>query len=244
MMRRTLLDWLIERYPTAKRQTFRRMLQARRVTINGQPAHSLKAALNESDIVAVGNMPATRSKGAEAPTLPFDIIFEDDDILVIDKPAGLLTSTVPREKRPTAPALVRGYVAARDARSRVGLIHRLDRDASGLLIFSRNHAAYESLKRQFFEHSVRRTYDALVHGVPTPVRGRIESFLIERADGTVHSTREHGTGQCAITDYETVWRTGGVSLLRVTLLTGRKHQIRVHLSEAPRLSSMTRFTRN
>src|SRR5947199_79991 len=71
---------------------------------------------------------------------------------------------------------------------RVGLIHRLDRDASGLLFFSKNHEAYRSLKRQFFEHSVERVYTALVEGVPTPRAGKIRSRLVERADGTVYST--------------------------------------------------------
>src|SRR5690349_11936946 len=99
------------------------------------------------------------------------IIHEDRDILVVDKPAGLLTSTVPREKRPTLLKMVREYVAQREPRARVGLIHRLDRDASGLLIFSKNHQAYVSLKQQFFKHKVERIYLAVVHGVPTPPAG-------------------------------------------------------------------------
>src|ERR1051325_11794745 len=114
------------------------------------------------------------------------IIYEDGDILVVNKPAGLLTSTVPREKRPTLLKMVREYVAQREPRARVGLIHRLDRDASGLLIFSKNDAAYRSLKTQFFHHEVERVYAVVVRGVPDPRAGRIESDLVERPDGTVH----------------------------------------------------------
>src|SRR5690606_16447900 len=100
-----------------------------------------------------------------------------------------------------------------------------------------NHAAFEHLKRQFFEHSVERIYLALVEGEPDAPAGRIESHLVEHADGSVHTTRIHSKGQEAVTDYETVERRGGKagqprrSLLRVTLQTGRKHQIRAHLSE-------------
>ncbi|MGH7178234.1 MAG: RluA family pseudouridine synthase [Tepidisphaeraceae bacterium] len=163
--------------------------------------------------------------------LPFPIIYEDADILVIDKPTGLLTSTTPREKRQTALALVRRYVEASDSHSRAGLIHRLDRDASGLLVFSRNQRAFAALKRQFFRHDVDRVYLALVQGVPNPRSGRIESWLVERADGTVRSTRRGAAGQRAISDYETLQTDHRQSLLRVRLLTGRKHQIRVHLSD-------------
>lgn len=159
------------------------------------------------------------------------IIHEDRDILVIDKPAGLLTSTVPREKRPTVLALVRDHVARTEPRARVGLIHRLDRDASGLLVFSKSHDAYVSLKSQFFKHTVDRVYFALVHGVPTPHQGRIDTHLVERADGSVYSTRDPRKGERAITHYELVSRGRGTSLVRVRLETGKKHQIRVHLSE-------------
>ena len=99
------------------------------------------------------------------------------------------------------------------------------------MVFSKNHEAYRSLKRQFFEHSVERVYTALVEGVPTPRAGKIRSRLVERADGTVYSTEVPGVGEKAETDYEVVEEGRGRSLLRVTLQTGRKHQIRVHLSE-------------
>jgi RluA family pseudouridine synthase len=173
-------------------------------------------------------------RGTSAPQsarLPFRVVHEDRDILVVDKPAGLLTSTVPREKRPTLLAAVRQYVKIREPRARVGLIHRLDRDASGLLVFSKNNDAYVSLKRQFLKHSVDRIYLALVHGVPTPREGTIVSLLTERADGTVHSTRDVRRGERAITHYQTLEQRKGTSLVRVRLETGKKHQIRVHLAE-------------
>jgi 23S rRNA pseudouridine1911/1915/1917 synthase len=230
-MPRTLLDWLIDRYPHAKRLTLKRMLQSGRVTVNGQRARSLKHELADPDTIEVDDRSIATKARADQPSLPFPIVHEDPDILVIDKPPGLLTSTVPREKRPTALAIVRAYVAAREPRARVGLIHRLDRDASGILIFSKNHQAYESLKRQFFRHMVTRVYHALVHGALDPPRATIESNLVELPDGSVRTTRQAGKGQRAVTHYETIATARGRSLVRVTLKTGRKHQIRAHLSE-------------
>jgi 23S rRNA pseudouridine1911/1915/1917 synthase len=220
----TLLDRLREEFPHAKRQNLKRMVEARRVLVNGKPASRLDQILNEGDRMIVS--PTKK----ETPRLAFPIVYEDADVLVINKPAGLLTSTVPREPRATALAMVREHVAQKEPGSRVGLIHRLDREASGLLIFSKNNRAFASLKRQFFHHTVTRVYDAVVSPPPDKASGRIESFLRERADGSVYSTRSGG--QRAITEFSVTERRGPVALLRVKLHTGRKHQIRAHLSES------------
>lgn len=230
LMPETLLHRLVQKYPLAKRQTLKRMVEAGRVTINGSRATRLSQPLVSGDRVEVLERVVSRKPPAAEAELP-GIIFEDDDILVVNKPPGLLTSTVPREPRETLLARVRTYVSQRDPAARVGLIHRLDRDASGLLVFSKNEQAYQSLKSQFFHHTVRREYRALVHGVPDPAMGRIESRLVERADGTVHSTRQYGKGQIAVTDYEVIKTERKRTLVRVILQTGRKHQIRVHLAE-------------
>ena len=231
----TLLDWLVAHYPTAKRQTLRRMLQDRRVTVNGQAVVRPGQPVGADDVVTVAGRaergrPDTPRRGAAT---PLDVVYEDADLLVVEKPPGLLTSTVPRERRPTLLAAVRAYVEASEANavrvSRVGLIHRLDRDASGLLVFSKTHEAYLSLKRQLFEHTIDRVYTAVVEGVPTPRAGRIDTRLVERADGTVYSTKNSGEGERAVTEYEVIEERNRRSLVRVTLFTGRKHQIRVHL---------------
>lgn len=224
----TLLDHLLTLYPQAKRTTLRRMIEAGRVRVNEKPARTLKQALNPEDQVTVSD----RARPAPAPKaqLPFPIIHEDADIIVIDKPAGLLTSTGPREKRPTALAMIRSYVSAKDPGAQVGLIHRLDRDASGLLVFSKRHEAYLSLKRQFFEHTTGRIYLAVVQHVPNPRSGTIESLLLERADGSVRVTDDPRKGERAVTHYETVRFANDRALLRVKLQTGKKHQIRAHLA--------------
>jgi len=226
----TLLDWLARKYPLAKRQTLKRMVEARRVRINGRPALTLKQSLGPKDQIEVSDLKSDALSSAKDRGPTIRVIYEDGDLIVVDKPPGLLTSTVPRERRPTLLAAVRAHVAAAEPRARVGLIHRLDRDASGLLIFSKNDPAYRSLKTQFFHHTVIREYRAVVHGTPNPPEGRIENRLIEHNDGTVHATKQIGRGQVAISDYQVLKTEGRLSLVRVTLHTGRKHQIRVHLA--------------
>jgi RluA family pseudouridine synthase len=224
----TLHDRLSRDFPSAKRQTLKRMVQNRRVMINGIVARRLDQVITSDDRVIVD---AARQKIVSPPRLPFAIVHEDQDVLVIDKPVGLLTSTVPREPRPTAIAAVREYLRVTDPVARAGLIHRLDRDASGLLVFSKNNPAFDSLKKQFFHHSVSRFYYAIVSPPPKKSSRRIESFLVERADGSVHSARGAGRGQRAVTTFDVAKCRGRFALLRIKLHTGRKHQIRVHLSE-------------
>jgi 23S rRNA pseudouridine1911/1915/1917 synthase len=227
----TLLNWLVRKYPQAKRQTLKRMVEAGRVRVNGRRAAKLKLEILPDDRVEMAEQPSKPIGRAQTARTPLVIVHEDDDILVVDKPAGLLTSTVPREKRATLLAQVRDYLGQSKERTQVGLIHRLDRDASGLLIFSKNDSAYRSLKSQFFHHTVKREYRAVVHGVPKPLKARLETRMVERADGTVYSTRQIGKGEVAITEYEVIKTEEKRSLVRIVIETGRKNQIRVHLAE-------------
>jgi len=223
----TLLEWLVRKFPSAKKQTLRDMVGQGRVTINGRPAKTVKEAVGESDKVAVGKKPERIRASIE----PLKIVHEDEGVLVVVKPPGLLTSTTVRERRATAIAIVRDYLADREPRARPGIVHRLDRDATGLLVFSKNNAAHQSLKRQFFEHTVLREYLAVVHGTVSPPKGRIESNLVELKDGSVRDTHAPGKGQKAVTDYEVVSQGVKKAVVRVRLQTGRKHQIRAHFAQ-------------
>lgn len=224
-----LLERLEGLFPRAKKSTLREMVTARRVRVNGAVARSVNVPVKDLDRVEVANRdeaPVKRIELAEGLTL----VHVDSEIVVALKPAGLLTATDAREKRPTVLAILREYFARQNARQRIFLVHRLDRDASGLLVFARSPLALAALKAQFFSHTVTRRYDAIVHGAPKPEAGRIEKWLKENPHtGRMEITFDREKGKLAVLDYRTVRADAqrGIAHVLCELHTGRKHQIRV-----------------
>lgn len=176
-------------------------------------------------------MTPTKKNGTHHPKgLP--LIYEDSALLVVDKPSGLLSMGSERDKIRTAHTLVNDYVRKGDPRSRnrAFIVHRLDRDTSGLLLFARSEPAKCFLQAHWDE--TRKQYLAVVHGVLTAKEGIISTYLAENSAHNVYSTGNETTGKLARTAYRVLQENKGLSLLEIDLLTGRKHQIRVHFSEA------------
>jgi 23S rRNA pseudouridine1911/1915/1917 synthase len=168
--------------------------------------------------------------------LPVDIdririVFEDDDIIIVDKPAGLLTMATEKEREKTVYAALRTRANNKKPRERIFVVHRLDREASGLLVFAKTIEAKERLQEQFKSHSAGRRYCAVVDGRIGEDDFSIRSYLTENAAYRVYSTRKTAVGKLAITHVRVVKRKPKTTLLEVRLETGRKHQIRVHLAE-------------
>jgi tRNA pseudouridine32 synthase/23S rRNA pseudouridine746 synthase/23S rRNA pseudouridine1911/1915/1917 synthase len=160
----------------------------------------------------------------------FSIVHEDGDILVVVKPAGLLTMGTERDKLRTAYAMLTDYVRKGCSRSsnRIFIVHRLDRDTSGVLIFAKSMEAKLRLQGRWEE--TEKKYLAVVHGRCENREGTITTYLAENKAHIVYSTSE-AKGKLSHTAYRVLKETKEFSLLEVDLLTGRKHQIRVHLAE-------------
>ena len=224
-----LVDVLSRKYPESSRTTLRGMIADKRVLVDGRLARTLKQPV--APTCGVTLLPRVEARQRYVGNLPFHVVFEDRDLLVIDKPAGIITSSGDHDKRSTLIEVIENHYAQIDGKVTIGLIHRLDKDASGLLVFSKNPAAFDALKAQFADRTAKRSYVAIVYGKPAAAAGRIESKLVEHADGTVRSTRHRDYGEQAITHYQTIESRGRHTMLRVDLETGRKHQIRAHLAE-------------
>jgi tRNA pseudouridine32 synthase / 23S rRNA pseudouridine746 synthase len=159
------------------------------------------------------------------------LLYEDGDILVVDKPCGLLTMGTDRDKSRTVHSILNDYVRKGNpkSRNRVYIVHRLDRDTSGILLFAKSEQAKMFLQSDW--ESTTKIYLTVVFGHLTQPEGTISSYLAENAALTVYSTPDPAKGKLSQTAYALVKELKGLSLLQVHLLTGRKHQIRVHFSE-------------
>jgi len=159
------------------------------------------------------------------------ILYEDRDIIVIDKSSGLLTVKANYEEDKTAHQLLTNYVRKGNARATTELfvVHRLDRETSGLLVFAKTHAIREKFASQWKD--VEKKYLALVQGTMPQKSGLIESYLADDEDYVVHSVDDPEKGKLAQTQYAVIKESSRFSLVEVTLLTGKKNQIRVHLSD-------------
>lgn len=158
------------------------------------------------------------------------ILYEDRDVLVIDKPPGLLTMGTDTQKERTAYFLLMDYVRKGQSRSRqrIFIVHRLDRETSGVVIFAKSQAAKFTLQEGWPQ--THKQYFAVVHGVCKPPAGTIETYLAENQAHLVYSTDDSRRGRLARTVYRVVQQGRRLALLEIDLLTGRKHQIRVHLA--------------
>jgi 23S rRNA pseudouridine1911/1915/1917 synthase len=159
------------------------------------------------------------------------LVFEDEQVIVVEKPAGLLTMATDTEKSKTVYAVLRAYLNEKKHPEKLFIVHRLDREASGLLVFAKTPEAQKRLQDQFKDHSAGRRYIVVVEGRVKRDDFTIRSYLAENAAYRVYSTPNKKVGRLAVTHARVLKRNPKTTLLEVRLETGRKHQIRVHLAE-------------
>lgn len=225
--------FLASRLPDHSRSSLQRLIDEGQVLVDGrQPRPSLKLVGNEQVVVSV---PAPVPAVPQAEEIPLTVVYEDHDLIVIDKPAGM---TVHPGAGVASGTLVNALLAHCDDLSgvggelRPGIVHRLDKGTSGLLVAAKNDVAHRGLAEQFSVHSIKRLYWALIYGSPQEETGKISGIIGRHPTERLRLSGKARHGKPAVTNWRVLERFGAASLVQLRLETGRTHQIRVHLTEA------------
>jgi 23S rRNA pseudouridine1911/1915/1917 synthase len=222
----TLLEAIRILVPGASNRTLRQMLEHGRIRLNGK-THKLA-----NHGVLPGDHLEIVAHGDARPDLHgLKIVHEDEDLMLVEKPSGLLTVATAHEQERTAYAYLKQYLKDCDPRFKLFIVHRLDKFASGVLVFAKSEPVQSRLQALFSSHNIERKYWAIVEGHVKQDRGTIESRLAENRAKRMHSIDNDAAGKVAITHFRVLRRFPQCTALEVKLETGRKNQIRVHLAE-------------
>ena len=220
----TLMEFLTEQYPDSPRTRIKKLLHSGTIRINERPVtlHSYK--LIPGDVVEVNKQAGNAARAG----LPFPVLFEDNDIIVVDKPAG--TSTSSTDGSISIQEILSEYLKRQSkGKYKAYVVHRLDKEVSGVLLFAKTHEAMETIKEKW--EDTEKHYYALVEGIPDKAEDTIQSWLLEDKSQKVHSVSELPEAKFSITNYTTIKEVNNNTLLDIKTDTGRKNQIRVHLSD-------------
>ncbi|WP_156922568.1 RluA family pseudouridine synthase [Cohnella thermotolerans] len=223
-----LLPFLLSRLSHTGRNSVKSMLARGQVSVNGRAETAYNYPLKAGDSVTI-----SKKRIEEKPRLlGLSILYEDDDLIVVHKEAGLLSIASPHDTEAvTAYRQLMDHVRRQHPSNRVFIVHRLDRDTSGVMMYAKSEKIQQALQNNWQEAVQERTYIALVEGRVRKAEGTISSWLKESKTLKMYSSPHPGDGLHAVTHYKTL-RTGeGFSLLEVRLETGRKNQIRVHMQD-------------
>lgn len=222
-----LLEFIAAAMPDAKRTTLKNYLKYNQVMVNTTPTRQFDHQLKPGDVVKVN---LTREFKVFYHRR-LQIVYEDEDIIVVNKGYGLLSVGTGKPNETTAYGLLRDYVKWFNPANKIFVVHRLDRDTSGLMMFARTPQAKEAMQHNWNNMVLERKYVAVVEGVPDAEEGVVESYLAENSKFEVYSTDKPEEGQYALTRYKMLAHANGYALMELQLETGRKNQIRVHMSD-------------
>ncbi|GGC07962.1 pseudouridine synthase [Novosphingobium endophyticum] len=216
------------------RERIKALMGEGRVSLAGKPVLQASLKVAEGTAFAI-SVPAVAPAEAVAQDIPLHVVFEDEYLIVVDKPAGLVVHPAAGNPDGTlVNALLhhcRGQLSGIGGVARPGIVHRIDKDTSGLLVVAKTDRAHEGLAAQFADHSIERAYMAVVGGYPVPASGTVTGAIARsNTNRKKMAIVEDGRGKHAVTHYRTIERLTGASLVECRLETGRTHQVRVHMS--------------
>jgi 23S rRNA pseudouridine1911/1915/1917 synthase len=223
----TLLDCLLATLPHKSRNVLKAVLRDGQVAVNGTSVTQFDHGLRPGQRIDV----RWDKKTPQQQPHGLNIIYEDQQLIIINKPSGLLTIATDKEKRKTAYAILSNYVKTEDPNNKIFIIHRLDRETSGLLMFAKNEKIKQQIQETWTTTIDQRTYVGVVEGEVKQQEGTIVSWLNESKAFIVYSFQNSQHGQRAVTHYKIIKANKDFSLLQINLETGRKHQIRVHMQD-------------
>ena len=221
-----LLDFLFETHPGQSKNSVKSLLTNHHVTIEGSPVSQYNLKLFPGDTIIIYKQPQRKVVRSKLP-----IIYEDDHIIVINKPSGLLSIASDNEKRSTAYRILSDYVQQKYKHNRVFVVHRLDEDTSGVLMIAKDKVTQEKYQDNWNDLVSKRGYYAIVDGILNKKQGTITSYLKKNAQNLMYSSKKAGDGQYSVTHYKVIKEKGDYSMLDVNIDSGRKNQIRVHLGD-------------
>ena len=222
-----LMQFLIKSFPDKHRTKIKSLLAHRQVSVNDLVITQFNYPLQEGQTVSInyGYAPQTvRYNG-------LNIVFEDQHIVVIEKMPGILSVATDKQNDRTAYRILSAHVKEEDPQNRIFVVHRLDREASGIMLFAKSMEVQEILQKDWQESVIERNYIAVVEGCVEKDKDTIISNLSENKAYIMYSTKIPGEGQRSVTHYKVLQRTNDYSMLEVSLETGRKNQIRVHMKD-------------
>ena len=222
----TLLPFLLACLSNKSRNYAKGVLKRGQIIVDGKVCTDYACTLKAGQRVEI-----TQGQPQSDYKMSIPVIYEDDDLLVIDKPAGMLSVATDTEKEKTAYHIATEYVKSFRKTARLFIVHRLDRETSGVLLFAKSEKIKLVLQENWEENALRRGYIAVVEGDVKPPEGRISSWLKQTKTLLVYSGVREGDGKLAVTDYKVTRSNESYSTLEISLQTGRKNQIRVHMKD-------------
>jgi len=219
-----LLEFLFSKFPKLSRNAVKSILSGHYVAVNGAPVSQFNLKLSKDDVVIVSKQRISKKNRQDLP-----IIFENDEFIVINKPSGLLTVPSDNEKGRTAYRMVNDYVQQKDKHNRVFVVHRLDEDTSGVLMFAKNSKIKDILQKNWADIVLERGYYAVVEGKMEKHEATLTNYLKENALNLMYVTQDKASGKKCVTHYKVIKSNSEYSLLDINIDTGRKNQIRVQL---------------